>query len=354
MSTPDPATATQRPPILRCLLGGTLMGLANLVPGISGGTMLLAAGVYNHFINAIADLTAFRFKPASIITIACIISAVFAAILLLAGPVKAMVIDHRWAAYALFIGLTLGGVPIVWKLLRPANAGAIIGAIIGFAGMAVLAIVQARQPDAVSRDGYLFMFLAGIAGASAMILPGVSGGYLFLVLGVYVPFLAAIDQFKTGLLELSAEETLRAFPTLVPVGLGVLVGVVGVSNLLKLLLTKVEKPTLGLLLGLLLGAVVGLYPFQQTVTPEIGQTLKGATVTAIEERTDEDGEVFMVAVTEIKEIEREDWPTEYFAPNTTQIGSAIGLILLGIVITAGISRLDPDQPQEQPNPSASS
>ncbi|MEM9083363.1 MAG: DUF368 domain-containing protein [Planctomycetota bacterium] len=354
MSTAESSTDTQRPPILRCLLGGTLMGLANLVPGISGGTMLLAAGVYRHFINAIADLTAFRFKPASIVTISCIISAVFAAILFLAGPVKALVIDHRWAAYALFIGLTLGGVPLVWKLLRPATPGAVIGSIIGFVGMAVLAIIQAQQPDAVSRDGYLFMFLAGIAGASAMILPGVSGGYLFLVLGVYVPFLGAIDQFKTGVLGLSVDETLRAFPTLVPVGLGVLVGVVGVSNLLKLLLTRVEKPTLGLLLGLLLGAIVGLYPFQQTITPEIGDTLKGASVTAIEERTDDDGNAYMVAVTKIKEVEREDWPTEYFAPNTKQIAGAIGLILLGIFITAGISRLDPDQNQEQPNPSTNS
>ena len=89
------------------------MGLANLVPGISGGTMLLAAGVYPGFISAIAEVTTFRFRFRSLILLASVVGSAALAILLLAGSVKDLVVDHRWIMYSLFIGLTLGGVPLV-------------------------------------------------------------------------------------------------------------------------------------------------------------------------------------------------------------------------------------------------
>ena len=88
---------------LRCLLGGALMGLANLVPGISGGTMLLAAGIYPRFIQALADLSGLRLRKSSFIVLSLVGVAAAAAILLGAGPVKDAVVEHRWAMYSLFI-----------------------------------------------------------------------------------------------------------------------------------------------------------------------------------------------------------------------------------------------------------
>ena len=143
--------------------------------------------------------------------------------------------------------------------------------------MAALALFQSSGASGdTQRDGFIFLFLAGIAGASAMILPGVSGGYLLLVLGVYVPILAGVDAFKDGL---KAKDTAAimdvGLAVVLPVGLGVLVGVVGVSNLLRWLLKHYEKATLGVLLGLLVGAVVGLWPFQQTAPPHRGAARQG-------------------------------------------------------------------------------
>ena len=89
------------------------MGLANLVPGISGGTMLVAAGVYPAFIGAISDVSRLRFRFRPVLTLVCVAFAAAAAIVLLAGPVKDLVVDHRWIMYAMFIGLTLGGAPVV-------------------------------------------------------------------------------------------------------------------------------------------------------------------------------------------------------------------------------------------------
>ena len=94
--------------VTRGVFGGILMGLANLVPGISGGTMLLAAGIYPRFIESISDVTRFRFRFRSLLCLGSVVFAALIAILLLAGVLKDLVVDHRWIMYSLFIGLTLG------------------------------------------------------------------------------------------------------------------------------------------------------------------------------------------------------------------------------------------------------
>ena len=311
----------------RSATGGVMMGLANLVPGISGGTMLLAAGVYPQFIQAIAEVTTLKFRRSSMIVLASVVAAAGLAIVLLAGPVKTLVVDYRWVAYSLFIGLTLGGVPIVWALIPKRTSSVWGGAAVGFAAMAGLALVQGQGAGTdgdPGQAGFVMMLLAGIAGASAMILPGISGGYLLLVLGVYVPILAGIDGLKEGLK--AGDVAALQGPLLdvvIPVGLGVVVGVVVVSNLLKWLLSKFELPTLGSLLGLLVGAVVGLWPFQRGVAPAVGDTFKGQVVTA----------------QSLPELKAEDFPTEFFSPDAVQIGGAVALIVVGYLITVGVARL---------------
>ncbi len=248
--------------IARGVLGGILMGLANLVPGISGGTMLLAAGVYPDFVDSIARLSRLDLKLRPIVVLGTIAGSAALAILLLAGLMKSLVVEERWIMYSLFIGLTLGGVPLVWRIAKPATTATWVGAGVAFAVM----VAMAFGGEGSGRDANPFLLvLSGLAGASAMILPGVSGGYLLLLLGQYEPILGAIDDLKEGLVGNGGpdlELIVAAAWIVVPVGIGVVVGVVGVSNLLRWLMDRYEAATLGALLGLLLGAVVGLYPFQ--------------------------------------------------------------------------------------------
>jgi putative membrane protein len=316
ISEPTPARLL----VVRGAIGGTLMGLANLVPGISGGTMLLAAGVYPGFISAIAEITTLRFRPRSLILLASIVSAAALGILLLAGSVRMLVIENRWVMYSLFIGLTLGGVPLIWRMARPASPPLWVGCALAFAAMCAMALGQSGG-SGESQSGAL-MFLAGVAGASAMILPGVSGGYLLLLLGQYENILGAVDQLKTGLMG-DSTLLLDAMTSVVPLGLGVVAGVVGVSNVLKWLLARFEKPTLGALLGLLLGAVVGLWPFQQPSAPVPGDVVKGRSVTEAN----------------LASFEPKDWPLERFDPAAGQVGGALALIALGLGVTLAIGRL---------------
>ena len=312
--------------VVRNVLGGLLMGLANLVPGISGGTMLLAAGVYPTFVEGIAELTMLKFRMRTLLALASIVGAAMAAIGLFAGPVRTLVVDHRWVMYSLFIGLTLGGVPVVWRLLKPANVAAWIGCAGGIAVMAVMALLEPGASDPAGGPQYGMLFVAGLAGASAMILPGVSGGYLLLVMGQYVPILSAIDDLKQALLAPGGPDIVLAVGALkavIPVGLGVALGVIGVSNLIRWLLRRFEKATLGVLLGLLFGAVLGLWPFQQGVAPEPGTVVKGRVMTP---------EL-------IAEVEPKDYPLEKFAPSGAQLGGALGLILAGFTAAQGVARI---------------
>ena len=274
------------------------MGLANLVPGISGGTMLLASGIYPRFIESIAELSTLKFNKRAFAVLGLVGVAAALAILLLAGTVKTAVVDHRWAMYSVFIGLTLGGVPVIWQMARPVDRRFWIGAALGLAAMVWLAWLQmSGEPESAARHGWLIMFVAGVAGASAMILPGVSGGYLLLVLGVYVPVLGAIDAFKDALKagDMAAAMT-PTMQVIVPVGLGVAAGVLVVSNLVKFVLDRYTQLTLGSLMGLLVGAVVGLWPFQH-------------------------GE-----------------PPMFFTPGAVDVAKAVVLIGVGFMVTSAIAR----------------
>jgi putative membrane protein len=321
----EPATPLSRL-AMRGVVGGVLMGLANLVPGISGGTMLLAAGVYPRFIRAIAEITTFKFRAPSLAILGAVVLSALLAIGSLAGVVKNLVVNHRWIMYALFIGLTLGGIPVVWKMARRASRALWIGAAVGFLAMAALALAQTRGAGASAgaSSGFLMLLVAGIAGASAMILPGVSGGYILLVLGQYVAILAGIHQFT---LALKARDLSAAWDPILsvvlPVGLGVVIGIVVVSNLLKILLAKYEKPTLGVLLGLLVGAVVGLWPFQAGVKPRVGDLVRGQAITA----------------DQLEKLSPDKWPTGYFTPTALQVVAALALIAAGFALTTAVARL---------------
>jgi len=314
--------------VTRSVFGGILMGLANLVPGISGGTMLLAAGIYPRFIDAIAELTRFRFRFGSLLTLASIVVAAGLAILLLAGVLKDLVVDHRWVMYSLFIGLTLGGVPIVWRLAKSdSNSGSAIlkvSAVVAFLFMTAIAMLQFNGYVGNADSSFLMLMVAGLAGASAMILPGLSGGYLLLLLGQYVPILAGVDQFKEALKSRDMTAIMEPMMSVVlPVGLGVVIGVVAVGNLLQWLLRRHRQMTLGILLGLLIGSTVGLWPFQNGVKPAVGDVVKGQSLTA----------------QTLEELDPEDWPTHLFTPSSKTVASSLGLIALGFGITMGIAAL---------------
>jgi putative membrane protein len=311
--------------VARGSFGGLLMGLANLVPGISGGTMLLAAGVYKGFVDGIANVSTLKFRKRELVLLVSIVGAALLAILLFAGPVKELVLGQRWIMFSLFIGLTLGGVPIVWSMARPATGALWSGCAAGF--LLMLGVALSGGLDQGAGAGYGMSVAAGVAGASAMILPGISGSYLLLLMGQYIPILDAVDRLKVGLGARDLAMILESMHVVVPVGIGVVLGVVGLSNLLKRLLDQRPQPTLGFLLGLLLGSVLGLWPFEQSVDAlPLGESVKGVLITAenLAELT--------------RTVDPEDWPTVTYLPSFVRGMLAVGIASAGYGLTWLVAR----------------
>ena len=257
------------------------MGLANLVPGISGGTMLLAVGVYPQFVSAVAEVTTLRFRAPIVLLLTCVGAGAAGAVAAGAGAIGTLLDSYPSGMYCLFIGLTLGGVPLLWRLLRPADRTVACSAAVAVALMGLLA---AHEPDRlgsgaqVDAGAYAMLVVAGFAGGAAMILPGISGAYLLLVLGQYRPIVDAVASAVASARTGDAGAAAATLPVLLPVAAGVGLGVVGVSNLVRLLLEQYRRATLGFLLGLLLGSVIGLWPF--AAVPPPAQAATGAALAA--------------------------------------------------------------------------
>ena len=309
---------------LRCILGGILMGLANLVPGISGGTMLLATGIYQLLVNAIADLARVRIRWQVLVVLACVVGPAVVTIALLSGVAGRFVLEYRWIAYSLFIGLTLGGIPVLVRSISVVRASTIFGVVLGLIAMAWLAFGTSSEGVSSASGGWGMLPIAGLAAGAAMILPGLSGSYVLLVLGQYVVILTTIDEARMAVSARDLEGLSTAGLTMLPVAVGVVLGIGLVGLLIRWLLVRAPSWTMGLLLGLLVGALLGLWPFRTPVPPPVGSVVRGVEISSLEQA---------------EQVKPKYWPTEGFTPAGLEVAQATGLILLGAVLSGSIGML---------------
>ena len=274
-----------RPLVLRSVAGGALMGLANLVPGVSGGTMLLAVGLYPQFIAGVAEVSTLKLRPPVLMMLACAGGSATLAIAMGARGIGVVLDRYPWVMYSLFIGLAAGGIPILWRLVKPLDRTVVLSAAVA---VGVMGLLAALDPERVSRGGapgpaaYALLIAAGASGGAAMILPGVSGAYLLLVLGQYRPIVDAVAQSVDIARAGAWDAAGPILHVLLPVAVGIVAGIAGVSNLVRALLATRRRATLGFLLGLLLGAVIGLWPFVEPVRPRVGDVVRGQEVLSAE------------------------------------------------------------------------
>jgi putative membrane protein len=284
MDTPKPIPRADDCALLKPLVAmrlavtGALMGLANLVPGVSGGTMVLVMGFYDDFVNSIADATRLRFTKRNVVFLAILLGVAALSFVSCAGLMHGLVANQRAAMYSLFVGLTLGGMPLMYRMTKPLDAKSMVLVLVGLLMMIGIAVTKSETPTEAERPAdttvgefsiepaYGLDLLAGVLGVSAMVLPGISGAYMLLVIGRYEALLAAIAAARRWAFSGGSEGDTAWLGVLIPVAIGVIISVVTLSNLLKWLLRRHEKPTLAFLMGVLLGSVVGIWPFEGETT----------------------------------------------------------------------------------------
>lgn len=344
-SGPSPSDPAPDHSPARTLAGGVLMGLANLVPGVSGGTMILALGLYERFIGSLADLSRLRFSRRALLFLALIAVGAAFSILGFSGVAVKLVTEQRWIMYSLFIGLTLGGAPELARSSRPVGPAVVLAFLVMLAGMLYLAFGLSSSALGTSAPA---LVLIGAIAASSMILPGVSGSTMLLIFGAYDLVLGAVSAR-----ELRAD-FLGSLGVLVPVAIGAAIGIGLLSNLLKALLARFPAPSHAALLGLLVGSIAVLMPFQEPLHPElVDKSYRRAVQSLVE--GEELAAVNARLRLEIDEPTAQELRARYagqsagglkelaghsrsFRPSIGQVAASLGLLALGVLATRLLGR----------------
>ncbi len=244
---------------VRCVAGGSLAGVATLFPGISGATLITAVGALPMTLEAVADVTSLRFRAHSVIVLSLITTASFMSVFLAAGFARDAF--ERWpqACLSLFVGLTFGGLPALLRLTPARDAMFAVGAVAGF-GVAMIPLLFQGTLISVENPTTGAFFGAGFIGAAVMTMPGVSGTYVLLLIGMYLPYLGAAD--RVGDAFRGAGSVLPALIGIAPFLIGAVVGTGVGARVVYFFLKRYPEATIGALFGLLFGAAAGLWPFQ--------------------------------------------------------------------------------------------
>ena len=245
---------------------GFFMGAANVVPGVSGGTIALLTGIYSRIINAIdalmrisnwklllkGDLEAFWKAVEGRFLLALGIGVV-ASVFTLAKLMEYALANHPVQTWAFFFGLILAS---VYYMLRDIKNLKWLDAVQVFAGL-VLGLVVCTLTPTKTPDTMWFVFICGAIAVCTMILPGISGSFILVVLGKYDYIMRAVSALD--------------LPTLFVFALGCVVGILAFAKFLHWLLARCERSTMLVLIGFVLGSLVKVWPWHDLSAIPDGQ-----------------------------------------------------------------------------------
>jgi putative membrane protein len=255
--------------LIGLFIKGMAMGAANVIPGVSGGTLALITGIFERLINAIKsfDLTALKLlfsgkikeliKYIDLWFLVAVFAGVGVAIISLARLFEFLFTHYPVYIWAYFFGLVLASVYFVGKTIRKWNVSVVVTFIIGTA----VALGISIMTPANENDAFIYLLFCGVVAICSMILPGLSGSFVLILLGNYhLVMIDAVNDLRIDIL--------------VPVVLGAGVGLIAFSHVLSWLLKKYHNQTLASLTGFILGSLGILWPWKNPIEQPFGDKLK--------------------------------------------------------------------------------
>jgi putative membrane protein len=243
---------------LYIFLKGLAMGAANVIPGVSGGTIAFITGIYERLIDAIKSfdlkaiklLFSFKLKEFAEHVDLKFLLPVFAgigfSIFSLAKLLEYLFCNYELLTMAFFFGLIIASIYSVAKGIDKWNAVTILNFVLGTA----LAVGIGLLDTASSNDGTIYLILCGVVAICSMILPGISGSYVLLIMGNYILIISAIGNFDMKIL--------------LPVMVGAIIGLIAFSHLLSYIFKNYKNPTIGMLSGFVTGSLFIIWPWKNT------------------------------------------------------------------------------------------
>jgi putative membrane protein len=257
---------------LRTFLIGAAMGVANIIPGVSGGTIAVVFGIYEDLMEALGNfITDKKNRGKYILFLAVLFFGALVAIFSLASVLKWAFTHYPLPTVYFFIGLILGSIPVVIKSHSDMkfSVNRLLAFILGVAVVIFLALMQkSKQEMGTTVDfssyafiDYIYLFFCGTISASAMIIPGVSGSFLLILLGVYWAVLSSISGLFTLFIDAGFNAELQArILILSSLGIGIVLGILVIARIMSWALKKYPAPTMYVILGLIVGSVYQIYP----------------------------------------------------------------------------------------------
>jgi len=239
---------------------GIAMGAADVVPGVSGGTIAFISGIYEELIDALNNINFSLFKilkkegfkaawtQLNGNFLLALFTGIGISVLSLAKALKWILEYHPILIWSFFFGLVLASILFVGKQIKTWNIPVVLGLIIG----AVVAYYITTIPSIDASDSSWFLFLSGALAICAMILPGISGSFILVLLGSYKVILEAISGFN--------------IKTIITVGLGAIIGLLSFSRLLKWLFKNYHNLTLAILTGFIIGSLNKIWPWKNVLS----------------------------------------------------------------------------------------
>ncbi len=247
--------------LLKEICRGSLLGVANIMPGVSGGALAISMGIYDKIIYAITHL---RKDLKSSIRI--LIPIGIGAVLGFAGlsfVIRWLFKEYPLQTNLLFVGLVLGGIPEILKPIRAekVRTAGILAFFFFFFLVAVLPMLNISGKEAVMDLSFataVKMFGIGIISAATMVVPGVSGSMILLLIGYYQPLLDEITGCIQGFLTMNADQMIRGVLILAPAVLGLGAGIIVIAKIVEYLLAHHKTTSYWGILGLIIASPVGI------------------------------------------------------------------------------------------------
>lgn len=244
--------------MIKNILKGIVIGIANIIPGVSGGTMAVSMGIYDKLIHSITHLFS-EFKKSVQFLLPIFIGAGLA-IVLVAKVIQLMFDKFPLPTNFLFIGLIVGGLPAIGKKVKgnAVRIGHILAFILFFAlvvGMAALGETEGNAADlTLSFLSVVKLFLVGVVASATMVIPGVSGSMMLLLMGYYNPILNTINSFISSLFALDMDGILQGAGVLVPFGVGVVIGIFAIAKLVEIIFARFPLYAYWAIIGLIIAS----------------------------------------------------------------------------------------------------
>lgn len=249
--------------MIKNLLKGIVMGIANIIPGVSGGTMAVSMGIYDKLIHCVTHLFK-EFKESMKFLIPIFLGIGIALVGL------SFIIEPAFAYFplqtnCLFIGLIVGGLPAVWQKVKGKGIkiSYIVPFILFFGVVVGLAAIGEKEGAAADLSFSLWsvikLFVVGIIASATMVIPGVSGSMMMLLMGYYNPIVSTIKDFVTALATFDMEGILAGCGVLIPMGLGIVVGIFAIAKLIEIIFEKFPIQAFWAIIGLIVASPVAIF-----------------------------------------------------------------------------------------------